>query len=196
MTVALIALVVVLAAALAGLAARHARDGRRPHRPPVGAECRRILFPFLAAGLSMRALDAGLRLAKAEGATLVPVFLARVPLNLPLDAPLPRQSGLAIPLQEAIEHRASAYGVAVDARIARGRSTRHALRMTIESERFDRIVLAAASHGGHGFDAGDIAWLLQNAPGEIVVLRPGDAAPPAPAAAAPQAPLAVGAPTG
>jgi hypothetical protein len=93
-------------------------------------------------------------------------------LHLPLDTPLPRQSGIAIPLQEAIEQRATAFGVPVDARIERGRTYRHALRQTIASERFDRIVIAAAAHGSAGFHAEDVAWLLDNAPGEIVVLRP------------------------
>jgi hypothetical protein len=122
--------------------------------------------------LSQRALDAALRLAHAEEATLVPVFLARVPLHLPLDAPLPRQAGLAIPLQEAIEQRAARFGVPVDERIERGRSYRHALRSTITHERYDRIVIAAAAQGQRGFEADDVAWLLENAPGEIVVLRP------------------------
>jgi nucleotide-binding universal stress UspA family protein len=174
MTIALAALAALLAAALAALGARHLQYARRrPLRPPAGGT-RRILFPFVAASLSSRALDAALRLASAEDATLVPVFLARVPLTLPLDAPLPRQSGIAIPLQEAIEHRAAAFGVAVDARIERGRTDRHALRQTIANERFDRVVVAAAGRGGApGFDADDVAWLLDNAPGDIVVLRPG-----------------------
>jgi hypothetical protein len=175
MTAVLIGVVAVLALALAGLAARQrAYRRRRPLRPPRGS-AKRILFPFVASALSRRALDAALRLASAEQATLVPVFLARVPLHLPLDAPLPHQSGVAIPLQEAIEHRAVAFGVAVDARIERGRTNRHALRQTIAHERFDRIVIAAAPHGGDGFDPDDVAWLLANAPGEIVVLRPGAA---------------------
>ena len=96
MIVVLIAVIVVLGAALAAVAAltvRHRRSaGRRPPRLPVRSDCRRILFPFVASALSRRALDAALRLARAEDATLVPVFLARVPLHLPLDAPLPRQS--------------------------------------------------------------------------------------------------------
>jgi nucleotide-binding universal stress UspA family protein len=179
MIVALIAVIVALGAALAAVAAltvHHRRSASRP-RLPVGSDCRRILFPFVASALSRRALDAALRLARAEDATLVPVFLAKVPLHLPLDAPLPGQSAVAMPLQDAIEHRAFAYGIAVDARIARGRSNRHALRQTIASERFDRIVIAAAPHGGDGFDPDDVAWLLDNAPGEIVVLRPGAADP-------------------
>jgi len=132
---------------------------------------RRILFPFVSSALSSSALEAALRLAGADGATLVPVFLARVPMNLPLQAPLPRQSESALMLLEAIEQRAAAHGVPVDARVQRGRDNRHALREAIASCAFDRIVIAAAVHGCPGFDAGDVAWLLENAPGEIVVLR-------------------------
>ena len=172
MTVVLIVLLVVLVAAVAALAAVHFDLlDRRPSQAPVRGT-RRILFPFTASALSPRALDAALRLARAEDATLVPVFLARVSLKLPLDAPLPRQSGIAIPLQEAIEQRASAFDIPVDARIERGRTYRHALRQTIANERFDRIVIAASAHGNPGFDPDDVAWLLDNAPGEIVVLRP------------------------
>lgn len=171
MTVVLVVLIVVLAGGLAALADAHLRYRvRRPVHVP-SADTRRILFPFVAQALSARALDAALRLANAEGAALVPVFLARVSLDLPLDAPLPRQSGIAIPLQEAIEQRAAKFGVPVDARIARGRTYRHALRQTLADERFDRIVIAASTSGA-GFSAEDVAWLLSNAPGEIVVLRP------------------------
>jgi hypothetical protein len=172
MTALLIALVVALAATLAALAVQHLRS--RSERPAAarapGGE--RILFPFIAGALSRRALDAALRLASAEDATVVPIFLARVPLHLPLDAPLPRQSGLALPLQEAIEQRAAAFDVPVDARIERGRTYRHALRTAIGHERYSRIVIAAAAHGHRGFDPDDVAWLLDHAPGEIVVLRP------------------------
>jgi nucleotide-binding universal stress UspA family protein len=174
MTVALIVIIVALLVALAGLAAFHLSSlRRRPAAATPRQGVRRILFPFVASALSQRALDAALRLARAEDATLLPVFLARVPLTLPLDAPLPRQASVCLPLQDAIEQRASAFGVPVDARVERGRTYRHALRRTIAAERFERIVMAAASKGGPGFDPDDVAWVLANAPGEIVVLRPG-----------------------
>ncbi|MGI8715606.1 MAG: hypothetical protein ACR2NR_20985, partial [Solirubrobacteraceae bacterium] len=84
------------------------------------------------------------------------------------------QAQIAIGLQEAIEHRAAAFGVPVDARIERGRTFRHALRQTIANERYERIVVSAAAHGGEpGLHPEDVAWLLDNAPGDIVVLRPG-----------------------
>lgn len=174
MTIALIIVGALLAASLAVLALTHLapRARRGPPEPEAGA--RRILFPFVVGGLSQRALDAALRLASAENATLVPVFLARVPMQLPLDAPLPRQCGDAIPMLEAIEQRAQAFGVPVDTRIAQGRTVRHALRQTIANDRFDRIVVAAAVDGSPGFDADDVAWLLESAPGEIVVLRPSE----------------------
>ncbi len=175
MTAALLTLVVVLAVALVALALHTGRDRRQGQAPAPPPGARRILFPFIASALSRRALDAALRLARAEDATLLPVFLARVPLTLPLDSPLPRQAALCLPLQEAIEQRAAAFGVPVDARVERGRTYRHALRQTIATERFERIVMAAASDGGAGggFHPDDVAWVLANAPGEIVVLRPG-----------------------
>ena len=134
----------------------------------------RILFPFLGSDLSNRALDAALRLAAAEEATLVPAYLARVPMNLPLESPLPRQSELAIPILEAIEQRAAKSEVPVDSRVERGRTYRHALRMLLDGERFDRIVAPGAGRGSDGFSPEDVAWLLDNAEGEIVIFRSGD----------------------
>jgi uncharacterized membrane protein len=174
-------LALALALALAGLAKQYFGHFARFTRTP-GTNPRRILFPFVAQGLSAPALDAALRLANAEDATLVPTFIALVPAHLPLDATLTRQSAVAVALQEAIEQRASTFGVPVDARIQRGRTNRHALRQTIEHERFDRIVIAATANGSPGFDADDLAWLLKHAAGEIVVLRPsteGQFGPPA-----------------
>jgi hypothetical protein len=157
--------------------------GRRARRERPEPGPGRVLFPFLGRALSTPALEAALRLARAEGATLVPAYLAEVPLHLPLDAALPRQSDRALTLLEAVEQRAHRCGVPVDARIERGRDVRHALRELLAHERYDRIVLAAATNGGDGFTTDDTAWLLAHAPGEIVVLRP--ARPPGHRAPAP-----------
>jgi hypothetical protein len=171
MTPLLLAVAVAEGVALAALAVAHVR-GRRRRPPGEPPSSRRILFPFTAHALSQPALDAALRLASAEHATLAPVFLAKVPLHLPLDTPLPRQCGKAVPLLETIEQRAVRYRVPVDARIERGRDRRHALRETIAHERFDRMVVAAAPPGSDGFDSRDVAWLLDHVPGELIVLRP------------------------
>ena len=89
----------------------------RQRRGPLAPANRRILFPFSGSDLSRDALDAALRLANAEHATLVPAYLAAVPLHLPLDAPIPRECETAIPMLETIEQRAARAHVEVDSRI-------------------------------------------------------------------------------
>jgi hypothetical protein len=172
MTVVLIVVIVILAVAVAALVWARQRERGGKRAPVQATSGRRILFPFVAGALSQRALDAALRLASVEGSTLVPVFLARVSLDLPLESALPRQCSMAMPLLEAVEQRATEAGIPVDSRIVRGRNRRHALREAIADEKFDRIVIAASAQGSPGFDPDDVAWLLDNAPGEIVVLRP------------------------
>jgi nucleotide-binding universal stress UspA family protein len=171
MTQSLIIVVFVLAGGLAVAAPLSIRARRRRARP-MRTSAKRILFPFVGGALSRRALDGALRLARADDATLVPVFLAQVPMRLPLDTPLQRQCEQGMPLLETIEQRAMGLGVPVDSRIERGRTSRHALREAIAHERYDRLVVAAASRRSEGFHGDDIAWLLDHAPGEVVIIRP------------------------
>jgi nucleotide-binding universal stress UspA family protein len=137
---------------------------------------RRILFPYVGSQLSVRALDAALRIAGFENASLVAVYLVPVPMAMPLESPIPRACGQAFDLQEAIEQRAAAAGIPVDARIERGRTVRHALREILARERYDRLVVAAGTAHTDGLSAADIAWLLEHAPGEVAVVRPADEA--------------------
>lgn len=155
-----------VAAALVLVALRR----RLPRAHAAGAV--RVAFPFIGHSLSSPALEATLRYARAETGTLVPIFLAVVPLRLPLDSALPRQSERALDLLEAIEQRAARAGVPVDARIERGRTPRHALTEALQHERFARIVVPAETRSGEGFAPADIAWLLEHVPDEVVVLRP------------------------
>lgn len=152
------------ALAVAGVIARR--------RIGLGRRARRIVFPFVGARLSERALAAALRLARAEGATLVPIYLVTVPRHMPLDSAQPREAEIALGMLESVERRAARAEVPVDARVERGRSMRHALRAVAEHERFERMVVAATSDGADGFSAADVAWLLGNVREEILVVRP------------------------
>lgn len=156
---------------------------RRPREG--GASGRRILFPFIGSTISNATLDATLRLARAQDAVLVPAYLATIPHHLSLDSPAPlRESEAAIPLLELIEQRATQEGVPVDSRIERGRTHRHALAALLENEGYDTLVVPAKTSATDGFDPADIAWLLESAPGEVLVLRPEPATAPRPSAAA------------
>jgi hypothetical protein len=170
MTEALILLAGLVVGAAVALLIRRRRSDATP------TSVRRILFPYVGSQLSISALDAALRIARVEQATLVPAYLAPVPMALPLETPIPRTCDRAFELQEAIEQRAAAAGVPVDGRIGRGRTVRHALRHLLADERYDRIVVAAATAHTDGLSSGDVAWLLEHAPGEVAVLRPADEA--------------------
>ena len=163
---------VALVAGLAGgyLIARSRWRGRRSERPQA---IHQILLPFTSTEISRRAVDAALRLARAEEATLMPAYLAAVPMQLPLDCSIPAEAAKAMPMLEAIEQRATAQGVAVDSRIERGRSYRHALARLLDRERFDRVVVPATAEVGAGFSGDDLVWLLEKAPAEVLILRPG-----------------------
>jgi hypothetical protein len=132
----------------------------------------RILLPFTNQAISRRAFEAAMRLAHAEGSTLIPAFLARVPRNLPLESPLPAACAVGMPLLEAIEQRATAEGVPVDARVSRGRTYRDALQRLLEEERFDRVIVSATDSPRQGLGDDDLAWLLRTVPAEVLILRP------------------------
>lgn len=158
-----------IGAAVTMLVMRRRRADAEP--PAVRA---RILFPFVGTELSERALQATIRLAWAEDAVVVPGYLATVPQRLPLDVPVGRSCDEAFSVFEAIEQRATKVGVPVDGRIARGRNVRHALRnLMADVPTATRIVVAASNGNRHdGFGVDDIAWLLRNARGEVLVVRP------------------------
>jgi hypothetical protein len=163
--IALAALAAVLAAALV------VRSGVRFRRPRADSS-RRILVPFTGGTLDPTVLEAAIRIAQAESATLVPAYLLLVPLRYAEDSPLRDDVAVALPMLEAVEHAAVRAGVPVDARIEKGRSPTHALRRLWEVERFDRIVAPAPNGGNDGFTLKDVTWILEHAPSETVLLKP------------------------
>ena len=133
----------------------------------------RLLVPFADRQLEPRVLEAALRIARAEDAVLVPAYLLVVPLEFSLDSPVQGgELGRAMPLLEAVELAARRAGVPVDARIERGRSPIDALGRLWGVESFERVVVPAPAPGRAGFSAKDISWMLERAPGEVLVLRP------------------------
>jgi len=142
----------------------------RKKRPPQSG--RRVLVPFTGGELDPVVLDAAIRVARAEDATLVPAYLIVTPLEYALDTPVQHELAVAMPLLEAVEHAALRAGLAVDARVETGRTPTHALQRLWDAERFDRIVAPAPVGGSHGFTPKELQWILVHAPSETVILRP------------------------
>jgi len=147
---------------------------RRSPRPPAYPE-RRLLVPFTGGALEPTVLSAAIRIARAEGATLVPAYLLVLPRSLAEDAPATQEVTLAMPLLEAVELEALKAGVPVDARIEKGRTPVHALSRLWEVEPFDRVIAPAPAGHAAGFTPKDLTWILTHAPIEALVLRPGPA---------------------
>ncbi len=166
----LLVLVLVLAVALATAIAL------RIWRPrPRAKSSRRLLVPFTGGGLDPTVLEAAIRLARADEATLVPAYLLVVPWSYGEDSPLADEVAVALPLLEAVEHAALRAGVPVDARIEKGRSATHALQRLLETEEFDRVLAPAPPlANGHpaGFSPKELTWILTRVPSEMLVLKP------------------------
>ena len=157
------ALTVLLAPTRLGLRLRARRLSAGPGR---------VLIPFTGGHLEKTVLDAAIRIARAEEATLVAAYLILVPLQFALDAPMSEEIAVAMPFLEAIEHASLRAGVPVDARIETGRTPIHALGRLWEVERFDRIVVPAPAGRTLGFTPKDLLWILTHAPSETLILRP------------------------
>lgn len=168
------ALVVVLAVLVVVLIAVLAYRSRTPQalRRPYGG--RRILVPFTGS-LDPTVLNAAIRIAHAEGAVLVPAYLLIVPLEYAEDSPLTKDVSVAMPALEAVEHAALRAGVAVDARIEKGRTPTHALRRLWQVEQFDRVIAPAPTEHRPGLSARDVTWILAHAPTETLILKPSPA---------------------
>ena len=153
------------------LIARSRRGGRRSERPQA---VHQILLPFTGTAISRRAVDAALRLAQAEDATLMPAYLATVSKRLPLDCAIPAEAAKAMPMLEAIEQRAAGAGCPRRrAHRARAAPTATPWSGCSDRESFDRVVVPATAEAGAGFSGDDLVWLLEKAPAEVLILRPG-----------------------
>jgi hypothetical protein len=141
-------------------------------RRRLRASPKRLLVPFTRGELEQTVLDAAIRIARAENATLVVAYLIRVPLEFTLEAPMSQEVEVAMPLLEAVERASLRAGVPVDARVETGRTPIHALERLWEAERFERIVVPAPVGRTPGFTPKDLLWILTNAPSETLILRP------------------------
>lgn len=163
-------LIAALAIASILLGAALWREMRRRRSEDDSGET--LLFPFDHSTYSERALARSIKIAKGSGATLLPAYLAVVPLKVSLHSPLPRHADRAIPMLEEIEIEANRQGVRVDSTIESGRSLRHAMTRVLDERNPDQVLIPAASNGRGGFSPEDIAWFLNRVDCGVIVLKP------------------------
>jgi APA family basic amino acid/polyamine antiporter len=141
--------------------------------PALALEYRRIVVPIVPGRPSDDALDVACRLAAERGARVVALTVIEVPLELPLDAELPDEEGVANDeLDEAVAI-GETYGVQVTARLVRGRSASVEIVREAERRGAEIIVLGSPrkelTHRRRGVFGSTVDRVMRKAPCRVMV---------------------------
>jgi len=147
--------------------------------PALALEYRNVLVPIIEKHESEAAVDLACRLATERGASIVALTVLEMPLQLPLDAELPREVELrAHDLLDESRAIGDSYGVNVVGRIVRARNAGRAIVDEAERRNSEIIVMGALRRGVtrlRGRIFGDtVDFVLKNALSRVLVA----AAPP------------------
>jgi nucleotide-binding universal stress UspA family protein len=137
--------------------------------PSIALEYRSILVPIVSGPESSEAVDLAARLASERGATIVALRVIVVPLDLPIDAPLPREEAEADRLLDEARVIAELYGVRMIDRVLRHRNAGRAI-VEEADRRHTEIVVLGAPRGRHRDIFGKtVDYVLKYAPCRVMV---------------------------
>ncbi|HZO98047.1 MAG TPA: universal stress protein [Gaiellaceae bacterium] len=137
--------------------------------PAVALEYRTILVPIVSGPESHESVDLAARLAAERGATIVALRVIVVPLDRPLEAPLPEEEAEADRLLDDARATAETYGVRMVDRVVRARNAGRAIVEEAE-RRHAEIVVLGAPRGLHRDIFGKtVDYVLKNAPCRVMV---------------------------
>jgi APA family basic amino acid/polyamine antiporter len=145
-----------------------------PLGPSVALEYRNVLVPVVWRSESEEAVDLACGLATERGAAIVALTVVEVPLNLPLDAPLPAEAEeRAHDLLDEARAIGDVYGVDVIGRIVRGRRAGRAIVDEAQRRNSEIIVMGAPRRDVRrrsGRIFGDtVDFVLKHAPCRVMV---------------------------
>jgi len=137
--------------------------------PAIALEYRMILVPIVAGPESREAIDLAARLAAERGATIVALRVIVVPMELPLDTPLPEQEAAADRLLDEARLAASAYGVRTIDRLVRARQAGRAIVEEAERRQAEIAVLGAPRGRHRRIFGHTVDYVLKHAPCRVMV---------------------------
>jgi len=111
--------------------------------PAIALEYRNILVPVVEGPQSEEAVEVACRLAAERRGTIVAMRVIVVPMELPLDAPMPEQEERAYELLDAARDMGDRYGVKVVERLVRARHAGRAIVDEAERRHSEIIVMGA-----------------------------------------------------
>ncbi len=138
----------------------------------LALEYRNVLVPLIDRHESEEAVDLACRLATERGAAIVALTVIEVPLQLPLDAEMPREEERAHDLLDEARAIGDSYGVNVIGRLVRARHAGRAIVDEAERRNSEIIVMGSprrdARRRGPIF-GGTVDFVLKNAPCRVMV---------------------------
>jgi basic amino acid/polyamine antiporter, APA family len=143
-----------------------------PVGPAIALEYRNILVPVSDALESEEAVDLAARLATERGASIAALSVVEVPLELPLDARLPREEARANALLDEARAIGDSYGVDVRGRLVRARQAGRAIVDEADRRNTEIIVMGAPRKGRAGrgtIFGGTVDFVLKHAPCRVMV---------------------------
>ena len=111
--------------------------------PSLTVEYRTIVVPVVRSAESEEALVAAARLASERGSRVAVIHVLEVPLDLPIDAPLPEREAAANELLDDAEAMVGSYGLHVVTRLVRARSAGRAIVEEAQHRDAELVVLGA-----------------------------------------------------
>jgi basic amino acid/polyamine antiporter, APA family len=140
--------------------------------PALAVEYRTIVVPAVRSAESEEALVAAARLAAERGSRIAIVHVLEVPLEQPLDAPLPALEQTADDLLDAAQALVESYGVRAVTRLVRARSAGPAIVDEARSRNAELVVLGAPRariRGGKPVFGKTVDYVLRHSPSRVLL---------------------------
>jgi len=139
---------------------------------PPEQEFSKILVPMKLGEIGEEMVATAVKLAQERRATVEALFVMRVPLDLPLDAPLEdleRQAAASMEEAAALGHD---HGVEVTGRIIRARAIGEAIVQAAEESGADLIVLGSSPRWRRQsrFFSPTVDYVLRKSPAEVLIV--------------------------
>jgi APA family basic amino acid/polyamine antiporter len=152
-----------------------ARTSRAPALvlgPSLTIEYRTIVVPVLRSFESEEALVAAGRLAEERRATVAIVHVLEVPLELPLDAAMPKEEAAAEELLDDAQALVESYGVHAVTRLVRARAAGPAIVGEVERRNAELVAIGAPRRrrpSGQPIFGRTVDYVLKESPARVLV---------------------------
>jgi APA family basic amino acid/polyamine antiporter len=140
--------------------------------PALAVEYRTVVVPVVRSAESEEALVAAARLAAERGSRIAIVHVLEVPLERPLDAPMPALEQTADDLLDEAQALVESYGVRAVTRLVRARSAGPAIVDEARSRNAELIVVGAPRvriRGGKPVFGKTVDYALRHSPSRVLL---------------------------